>query len=143
MIQLIETMTDKDLESIAAIWLESNLETHDFIDKNYWLMNYQNAKEMLPAAKLYAYLHDGKIVGFLGLINEYIAGIFVLKNYRSLGIGTQLLDFVKSENFTLTLNVYQKNQRAVQFYLRQGFTIQKKENDLETNEIELLMKWIA
>ncbi|MDU5335163.1 GNAT family N-acetyltransferase [Enterococcus sp.] len=143
MIQLIETMTDEDLESIAAIWLESNLETHDFIDKNYWLMNYQNVKEMLPTAKIYAYFHNGKIVGFLGLINEYIAGIFVLKNYRSLGIGTQLLDFVKSENFTLTLNVYQKNQRAVQFYLRQGFTILKKENDIETNEIELLMKWIA
>lgn len=143
MIQLIETMTNKDLESIAAIWLESNLETHDFIDKNYWLMNYQIVKEMLPAASIYAYFHDGKIVGFLGLINEYIAGIFVLKDYRSLGIGTKLLDFVKTENCTLTLNVYQKNHRAVQFYLRHGFEILKKENDIETSEIELLMEWTA
>lgn len=143
MIKMIETITDKDLESIAAIWLESNLEAHDFIDKNYWLTNYQTVKEMLPTAKLYVYYHNDKLVGFLGLIDEYIAGIFVLNNYRSLGIGAQLLDTIKMDHSKLTLTVYQKNERAIQFYLRKGFEILKKEKDPETNEIEIFMEWTA
>lgn len=143
MIKLIENINDTDLESIAAIWLESNLEAHDFIDKNYWLMNYQKVKEMLPTAKIYVYFHNDKIVGFLGLIDEYIAGIFVLNDYRSMGIGAQLLDTIKTNHSKLILTVYQKNERALQFYLRKGFEILKKEKDPATNEIELFMEWTA
>ncbi|WP_306479953.1 GNAT family N-acetyltransferase [Mediterraneibacter sp.] len=35
--------------------------------------------------------------GFIGLMNEYIARIFVDKNCRSTGIGTQLLTYVKEK----------------------------------------------
>lgn len=143
MIKLIENINDTDLESVAAIWLECNLEAHDFIDKNYWLMNYQKVKEMLPTAKIYVYFHNDKIVGFLGLIDEYIAGIFVLNDYRSMGIGAQLLDTIKTNHSKLILTVYQKNERALQFYLRKGFEILKKEKDPATNEIELFMEWTA
>lgn len=142
MIRRIETITDADLETIASIWLKSNLEAHTFIDRNYWLKNYQTVKVSLTAADLYAYYHNEKIIGFLGLIDEYIAGIFVLQEYRSLGIGGQLLARIKEKHSKLLLSVYQKNERAVQFYLKQGFTILKETTDCETTEEELLMEWI-
>lgn len=142
MIRRIETITDADLETIASIWLRSNLEAHTFIDRNYWLKNYQTVKASLTTADLYAYYHNEKIIGFLGLIDEYIAGIFVLQEYRSLGIGGQLLARIKEKHSKLLLSVYQKNERAVQFYLKQGFTILKETTDYETTEEEFLMEWI-
>ena len=45
-------------------------------------------------------------------------------------------------NSKLLLSVYQKNERAVQFYLKQGFTILKETTDYETTEEEFLMEWI-
>ncbi|MDT2456703.1 GNAT family N-acetyltransferase [Enterococcus avium] len=142
MIRRIETITDADLENIASIWLRSNFESHAFIDRNYWLKNYQTVKASLTTADLYAYYHNEKIIGFLGLIDEYIAGIFVLQEYRSLGIGGQLLARIKEKHSKLLLSVYQKNERAVQFYLKQGFTILKETTDYETTEEEFLMEWI-
>lgn len=141
MIQLLETITDTDLEILASIWLKSNLDAHAFINQNYWLENYPTVKENLPTAEIYAYYHNGKIVGFLGLIDTYVAGLFVLSDYRSLGIGGQLLAKIKAKHSKLTLSVYQKNERAVLFYLKQGFKILKEEKNLETNEVELLMEW--
>ncbi|MGM0113892.1 GNAT family N-acetyltransferase [Enterococcus sp. DIV0187] len=108
MIRRIETITDADLETIASIWLKSNLEAHTFIDRNYWLKNYQTVKASLTTADLYAYYHNEKIIGFLGLIDEYIAGIFVLQEYRSLRIGGQLLAKIKEKHSKLLLSVYQK-----------------------------------
>ncbi|HCM87416.1 MULTISPECIES: GNAT family N-acetyltransferase [Enterococcus] len=141
MIKLIDQLSSTDLQAIAQIWLKSNIEAHDFISKEYWHNNYQFVLNSFPSATIYAYYHDKKIVGFLGLIDEYIAGIFVLYEYRSLGIGTQLLEEAQSDHTQLTLNVYKKNENAVQFYLKKEFTIQEQKLDAETNEIELSMKW--
>ena len=84
---------------------------------------------------------QGQIKGFVGLDGEYIAGIFVREKEQSLGIGKQLLDFVKSLKGQLKLNVYQKNERAIQFYLREEFSIQSESLDSNTGEKELIMVW--
>ena len=39
-------------------------------------------------------------------------------------------------------NVYVKNKRAVQFYEREGFCIQREGKDAETGEKEYCMLWI-
>ena len=60
---------------------------------------------------------------------------------QSLGIGKQLLDFVKSLKGQLKLNVYQKNERAIKFYTREQFEIQDEQTDEATGEAEYLMLW--
>ena len=74
-------------------------------------------------------------------MNHYIAGIFVKKEARSKGIGTQLLNYVKNIKPALSLNVYQKNTRAIAFYQREHFIIQSENIDTDTNENELTMVW--
>ena len=95
----------------------------------------------LLQAKVFVYDIDGKVLGFIGLMNEYIAGIFVDKNYRSTGIGTQLLTCVKQKYDTLSLSVYQQNSRAVAFYHREGFSILSEGVDEDTREKEYTMFW--
>lgn len=139
---MIRDFKAEDIEKIMKLWLDTNVSAHSFIENAYWNDNYEAVKEMLPQAKLFVVEQDGKLQGFIGLNQSYIAGIFVAEDSQSQGIGKQLLDYVKSKHKELSLQVYQKNERAVRFYLREGFTIILKQVDDNTGEAELVMKWI-
>ena len=60
---------------------------------------------------------------------------------QSHGIGKSLLDYIKDKKVRLQLNVYQKNVRAMSFYQREGFTIQREQRDEFTGEKEYVMEW--
>ena len=140
---MIRRMQKTDIDAVSGIWLDANRDTHDFIPAEYWESNFLPVKKMLLPAEVYVYIDECKneIEGFVGLDQEYIAGIFVRKEARSKGIGKALLDFIKEKKQELTLNVYQKNVRAVRFYERQGFQIIDRYMDKNTDEKEYLMRW--
>lgn len=143
MIEIIKRINQQDLTKLLQIWLETNIEAHDFIDASYWESKYQEVENALPEATLFLYREESscEIVGFLGLMDDYIAGLFVRKVYQRKGIGKKLLLAVQQERECLELSVYQKNQRAYQFYLSQGFTEVKKSMDEERTEEEISMIW--
>lgn len=140
---MIRRFREKDLTSIMQIWIDTNVKSHSFIPKEYWTDRYTMVEGILPQAEIYVYEHDGshQIDGFIGLTGNYIAGIFVKEAAQSKGIGKQLLDYVKKIKPTLSLSVYQKNIRAVQFYQREQFIIQSEHIQFDTNEKELMMAW--
>ena len=138
---MIRKMQQEDLDKVAKIWLDTNKKAHDFIPAEYWQRNYEPVREMLPQAEVYVWEGKGKIQGFVGLYEDYIAGIFVLEQVQSSGIGGQLLDYIKSRKAHLSLKVYQKNIRAVKFYKREGFQIKMESADQETGEKEYTMEW--
>lgn len=140
---MIRKFSENDLNSVMEIWLNANLNAHFFISEEYWERNFDAVKEMLPQAEIYVYEDEKthQISGFAGLTGSYLAGIFVEENSRSKGIGKMLLDCIKQIKSEITLNVYQKNVRAVSFYLREDFIVQSESIDSETNENEYLMIW--
>lgn len=140
---MIRALQKTDIDTVSQIWLDANRDAHDFIPAEYWENNFLPVKKMLLQAEVYVYMDERKnrIEGFVGLDQEYIAGIFVRKEARSGGIGKALLDFVKEKKQELTLNVYRKNERAVRFYEREGFQIIDRTVDKSTDEKEYLMKW--
>ena len=137
----IRHLQEDDIDAVAKIWLDTNMEAHSFVPAEYWEGNLALVKEMFLQAEMYVYEENGEILGFIGLDQSYVAGIFVKSQYRSLGIGKALLDFVKEQNEELTLHVYQKNEKAVHFYKREGFRIQREMQDETTGEKEYLMIW--
>ena len=140
---MIRTFKESDLSAVMKIWLDTNIKTHNFISKEYWLNNYDTVKDMLPEAEIYVYEDsDTNIInGFIGLTDNYIAGIFVKDTFQSKGIGKLLLDFAKSIKSELSLNVYQANIRAVHFYQREQFQILFEDIDDNTNKKEFIMVW--
>ena len=96
---------------------------------------------MFLQAEIYVYENGQTIQGFIGMENDYIAGIFVSSEAQSQGIGKLLLDFVKNRKEKLRLNVYQKNTRAIHFYQREGFKIQYENLDKNSGEKEYVMTW--
>lgn len=93
-------------------------------------------KSVLPQVEVYLYEDDAtkQIDGFIGLLNDYIEGIFVREGVQSNGIGKQLLEYAKSIKSNMSLCVYQKNTRAIQFYQREQFVIQSENTDDNTNQ---------
>lgn len=141
MITKLNNPTTEQLDEILTIWLTANLDAHDFVEPKYWQDNYDLVKQTLPDAELYVATEDHQIVAFLGLAENYIAGLFVNKQYRSRGLGTDLLNAVKKQQQFLQLSVYEKNSRAINFYLNNGFTPKTSDVDFKTNEVECLMTW--
>ena len=138
---MIRVLEEKDVDTVAKIWLETNIKTHDFIASNYWKEHYEIIKDMFLQAEIYVYEIEKEIMGFIGLDKEYIEGIFVLDQYQKRGIGKALLNHVKAKKEHLSLNVYQKNLNAILFYQREGFCIQYEDVDENTGEKEYRMVW--
>ena len=138
---MIRTLKEKDVDTVAKIWLETNIKAHDFIVSNYWKEHYEIIKDMFLQAEVYVYEIEKEIMGFIGLDKEYIEGIFVLDQYQKRGIGKALLNHVKAKKEHLSLNVYQKNLNAILFYQREGFCVQYEDVGKNTGEKEYRMVW--
>ena len=138
---MIRKFEKSDIDVVMQIWKNENIKTHKFIPKEYWEVNYNFVKESLPNAEIYVCIIKEKIVGFVGLDNNYIEGIFVDTNNQCNGIGTSLLNKVKEIKNNLTLNVYKKNTNAISFYKKNGFVITSENIDNNTKEIEYTMTW--
>lgn len=140
---MIRQYAADDIDTVMQIWFDTNIQAHYFISSDYWQSNYGVVKEMLPQAEIYVHEDDcaKQIDGFIGLNDNYIEGIFVKKAAQSKGIGKQLLNHVKKARPTLRLSVYQKNKKAIQFYLREKFSSQSERVDDNTGEKELIMVW--
>ena len=138
---MIRVLEEKDVDTVAKIWLETNIKAHDFIASNYWKEHYEMVKDMFLQAEVYLYEIEKEIMGFIGLDKEHIEGIFVLDQYQKRGIGKALLNHVKAKKEHLSLNVYQKNLNAIFFYQREDFCIQYEDVDKNTGEKEYRMVW--
>lgn len=138
---MIRKLQKADLNRVADIWLDTNIKVHSFVPAQYWKNNFEMVKEMLLQAEVYVYEDNQRIQGFIGLNGEFIEGIFVSAENQSHGIGGLLLNYIKNKKPKLSLNVYQKNIRAISFYQREGFEIRREALDETTGEKEFVMMW--
>ena len=138
---MIRKFENTDIDDVMQIWQNENIQAHNFIPKEYWESNYEYVKKLLPKSEIYVYIENDKIKGFIGINENYIEGIFVNSNYQNKGIGTALLNKAKEEKEELTLNVYEKNRKAIKFYEKNSFKIVKEAVNKETNEKEFRMIW--
>lgn len=138
---MIRKYEKNDHERVMKIWLLSNLEAHGFIRQDYWRGCLDSVSDAISEAEVYTALSGSEIVGFIGLNEGHIEGIFVDGEHRSKGVGKSLIDFAKELYPKLSLCVYEKNERAVDFYRREGFLPIRKKPDISTGETEILMRW--
>ena len=140
---MIRKFREEDTVKVMTIWTKGNFEAHSFIDKDYWLLNFNKVKdEYLKRAETYVYVEDDIIKGFISLLNNnFIGALFIRKEYRRQGIGRKLINFVKDKYDKLELQVYEKNVNAMLFYASLGFVNKKIQIDDKTNEKEYVMEW--
>ncbi|MGM0258469.1 GNAT family N-acetyltransferase [Enterococcus sp. AZ102] len=138
---MVTKMNPDQLERVLTIWLATNQTAHDFIDPTYWKQQLPTVREAMKTAEIYVYQQQGEIVGFIGLVDGDIAGLFVSSSVQRQGIGHTLLAKAKTIAPSLSLAVYAKNQQAFRFYSKEGFVVIGKSQDAATGEYEYQMKW--
>ncbi|MCC4422453.1 GNAT family N-acetyltransferase [Limosilactobacillus reuteri] len=129
-----------DLDQVMEIWLNCNIEAHPFVEQQYWREHFQEVRKALLQSNVLVAENGDQLIGFAGLQENYLAGIFIKKEFRSRGIGSQLLTVIQQNYASLTLHVYVKNESAYHFYQQHGLKVIKKQID-ETGNEEYMMQW--
>lgn len=115
---------------------------HDFIDPKYWeSMKVEMKNTYLPMSRTYVIDQGGQVSGFVSMVDNYLAALFVDVTQQNKGFGKQLLEYIKSQNEAIQLKVYQRNTNATDFYLRNGFEIMEEVMDRQTSQKEFIMMW--
>lgn len=140
MINQLVDVTDSRWQQVFDIWLSANTEAHSFIDASYWEEALPFVKKMMPEALVYVFEEEDTVLGFIGMGDDYIEGIFVKNESQGTGVGKRLLNFVKERHTHLTLSVYEENKKAYEFYIKQGFTFLSESID-ETGHLEKTLTW--
>lgn len=137
-------LTAQELDAVMQIWLVANQEAHSFIVASYFLDAYEAVKKLIPKADIWLYKKpDDQIIGFAGVVDGYLAGLFVKASARGNGVGVKLVQACIQAAGTLRLHVYEKNTGAVRFYENVGFEIVAKRINQETQEMEYEMQIVG
>lgn len=138
----IRLHTENDLDRMIEIWLEGSKLAHNFIQEDYWKSNQTTMKETyLPVSRSHVLEVDGTVVGFISMIDDYLAALFISPNEQGKGYGKILLDYVKDQKESISLQVYQENESAIRFYEKNGFIISNESIDENTSAKEFVMTW--
>jgi len=138
----IRKLESKDIERVVELWYETSIVAHDFISPEYWVKNKDAmANEYLPNSETYLAIKAGATVGFIAMVDDFLAAIFVQTDMQGEGIGKRLLELIKENREMIQLKVYKKNLKSIRFYEKQGFKHISENKEKETDEIESLMEW--
>lgn len=134
-----------DAPRVMEIWLAASEKAHHFIPMEYWRSTAPLVeKEILPRADTRVFVREGRVEGFLSLIEgDHIGALFVAPECQGRGIGGALLEDAKEGRELLTLAVYRENRNAVDFYRSRGFSVLEERTDEATGRGEYLMAWRA
>jgi putative acetyltransferase len=131
-----------EIDKLVEIWYKGSLIAHDFIDKDYWKsQQMEMEKKYIPMSETYVISNEKDVVGFVSMVDNYLAALFIDVKHQGGGYGKGLLNFIKSQRENIQLKVYKKNNKAVDFYLKNGFVIKEESLDEQTSEEEFLMEW--
>lgn len=140
---MIRKWLSDDTAPLLSLWLESTTAAHPFIDERYWQESEAIVRDVyLPSATTWVWEENGDIRGFISVLeSQFIGALFVATDSAGQGIGSALLGHVKQRYPYLSLEVYQKNTRAVNFYHAQGFRIEDSAWQDETQHPTWIMSW--
>lgn len=119
----IRKRIESDNAVLADIWHRSVVATHTFLTDADIQELYPQVRDLyLPAVEVWVCMAaGGDAVGFIGMSDSHVEMLFIEPALRGQGIGSRLLDRVKSLHETMTVDVNEQNPQAHGFYRRYGF----------------------
>lgn len=116
--------TDRYREQLLDVWERSVVATHDFLCAT----DFQEIKELVADINfnefdVYCALHDNRVAGFIGTLNDKVEMLFLAPEYIGKGLGKKLLHFAIHDLKANKVDVNEQNTKAVAFYSGFGFKI--------------------
>jgi ribosomal protein S18 acetylase RimI-like enzyme len=111
----------EDNAALTCIWLAASRIAHAFLDEEKLREQSKLVSDYLPQAETWVACLSDQPVGFIGLIDTTIGGLFVKPQAQGMGVGRALISHGLSLKPQLSLEVYTLNQRTRSFYEKLGF----------------------
>jgi putative acetyltransferase len=138
---LIRNYRGTDLEEMVRLWYDASVLAHSFIPSSFWALNQSAMKEKyLPFSENFVFEEEGKVVGFISLVEERICALFVAPEMQERGIGRALIEHAMILKGNLALKVYRENENTLRFYEKRGFVAVGEEIDEFTGCVQILME---
>lgn len=130
-----------DIKQLSAIWFEASRRVHAFLGEARLREQQTQIEEVyLPQAETWVACLNGVPVGFIGLIDSFIGGLFVAPSLQGSGIGRALTAHAQQLKGELELEVYAANRHAHDFYRRLGFEeVSRRPEDDEGLPFEVVL----
>lgn len=130
----------QDCDDLLAIWLAASHLGHAFLGENTLLQQQGIVRDVyLPQAENHVALLGHIPVGFIGLLDCFIGGLFVAPAFHGRNIGRSLVEHVSPVKPWLELEVYAANPLAPPFYRKLGFhEVSRRAKDDEGRPFELI-----
>lgn len=138
---LIRAYSDHgDRVRLAEIWLAASRVGHPFLTEAVIAEQQAKVRDIyLPQAENWVVELDNEPVGFIGLIDDFIGGLFVDPAAHGHGLGKALVLHAARLKGALDVEVYAANTAAVAFYRRMGFaTTLHRSHDDEGQPFEVI-----
>ncbi|OYR19784.1 GNAT family N-acetyltransferase [Brucella thiophenivorans] len=134
-----------DKPTLSSIWYRASIEAHAFLGQDLLRKQQMLIEDIyLEKSETFVAVIDGRPVGFIGLLDSFIGGLFVDPLNQGHGIGRQLIAHALAMKGKLSLEVYADNVRACAFYKQLGFhqisSRPKDDNDLPFANIQMELK---
>lgn len=138
---MIREYKPEDQQQTLDVWYNASVIAHHFLDEAFFEQERKNLSEgSFSNVETWVYEQDGKIVGFIAMIENEVGGLFVGPDFQGRGIGRQLMDHVRQSREYLELEVFKENAIGRRFYNRYGFKLVKEQTNKETGLPALWLK---
>jgi putative acetyltransferase len=121
---MIRAYQDNDLADVVNIWYAASKIAHSFISPEILTQQKEAIINIyIPKANIWLIQEQEQTVGFIALLENLIGGLFISPNHQHKGYGTRLIEYAKSLESNLLVEVFQANHQAQNFYKKCGFVI--------------------
>ena len=130
---MIRKYDTDDLVELLDVWYDAAQIAHPFWTSDAFEQERSNiSQEFLPIAETWVFERDGRVVGFIALLDNEVGGIFVAPTHQGQGIGRALMDHARASRDHLELDVFDANEIGRAFYDAYGFAVVGERLDEKT-----------
>ena len=119
---MIRKYEDEDMDAVVSSWRVATELAHPFLIKDFLDSEAIALREIyLPATETWVTEVDGKVVGFIALMGNEIAALFLVPSFHGRGLGNAMVDKAVKEKGALRVEVFEQNPIGRRFYDAYGF----------------------
>ena len=135
---MIRQYEARDTDTIIIAWYAASKIATPFLTEEFLAETRENIRSLwLPNAETWVFEAEGKVIGFITLIENEVGAIFVHPKFQGTGAGKALMDHAISLRGHVFLDVFEENVVGRGFYDRYGFEFESKQLHEETGHMHL------
>ncbi|MCL1127525.1 GNAT family N-acetyltransferase [Shewanella surugensis] len=140
----IRTYQPADLHDLLYAWESASQLAHPFMPPSFFEQERYNIPHVyLPNTDTWVVCVEGKVEGFIALMDNEVGGFFVDPTFHGQGLGQALMNKACTLHDSLVVDVFKDNKMGCRFYQQYGFTLIEEKTWDETGDAMLRLGWAA